>query len=203
MMRMSDARRVVGALVLVVLAAVMAPAASAAETPEAMVSRLGGNAITILADQGKTATERQAGLETLFRDGFDVPLLGQIVLGRYWRTATDAQKQAYLDVFYTFVVKTYASRLDSYAGQSFAVTGSSALNDREVVVNSLVSQPRGNDLKVDWRVLTRDGQPRIVDVIIEGVSMAITHRSEFAAVIAQNGGNVDALIEKLRGQTAG
>ncbi|MEC9346596.1 MAG: ABC transporter substrate-binding protein [Pseudomonadota bacterium] len=203
MTRMSDARRIVGALLLVVFATLAAPVAMASETPEAMVNRLGGNAITILADKSKTPAERQTGLETLFRDGFDVPLLGQIVLGRYWRSASEQQKNEYLDVFYTFVVKTYASRLDSYAGQTFTVLGSSALNDKETLVNSVVEQPRGPALKVDWRVLTRDGEPRIVDVIIEGVSMAITHRSEFAAVIAQNGGNVDALISRLRAQITG
>lgn len=89
-----------------------------------------------------------------------------------------------------------------YLGEQFRVTGERP--DGEVtLVQSEVFKPGSQPAKVDWRVNTAGAQPKIVDVIVEGVSMAVTQRSEFAAVIQRNGGNVDGLISALRQKTGG
>lgn len=193
-MMVKFAGRLVG---LFVLLAVAFPAQ--AEEPAQLIERLGGEAIRLAAAKDVSSEERLSGFENLFQDGFDVPLVARIVLGRYWRVATAEQKDEYTSLFHRYIVGTYAARLNAYSGQTFEVTGEQRINDREVLVKSLIQEPGGPALKVDWRVLNRDGENRIVDVVVEGVSMAITHRSEFASVISQTG-NVETLLEKLRSQ---
>ncbi|WP_417517050.1 MlaC/ttg2D family ABC transporter substrate-binding protein [Minwuia sp.] len=173
--------------------------ALAAEDPKQMIERLGGEAIGIAADSDAELAEKQEKFERLFQEGFDVPLVARIVLGRYWRVATPAQQEEYSSLFHRYIVATYASRLNAYSGQTFEITGDQRLNDQEVMVKSVIKEPGGPSLKVDWRVLERNGENRIVDVIVEGVSMVITHRSEFASVIGQTG-NVESLLERLRAQ---
>lgn len=188
------AGRVLGFFLLVVVAA---PAL--AEEPTALIQRLGGQAISIVANDEASTDQKKASFEALFEEGFDVPLVARIVLGRYWRAATPEQQDEYTSLFHRYIIGTYSTRLNAYSGQTFEVSGEQRLSDDEVLVKSLIKEPGGPDLKVDWRVLNRNGENRIVDVVVEGVSMAITHRSEFAAVISKTG-NVETLLQKLRSQ---
>ena len=191
------ASRVLGPICVLL---VMTFHAAAAEAPQALIERLGGEAISLAADKQASDKDKRAGFEHLFQEGFDVPLVARIVMGRHWRTATPAEREEFVSLFHTYIVGTYAKRLDAYSGQTFSVSGEQKLNDEEVMVKSVIQEPGGPDLKVDWRVRTKDGESRIVDVIIEGVSMAITHRSEFDSVIAKTG-RVETLLERLRSQT--
>lgn len=178
-----------------------APAMSA-DSPKQMVERLGGTAVTILADPDVEPEERTRKFADLFSRGFDLPLVARIVLGRYWRVATPEQKAEYVSLFEAYVINTYANRLNSYAGQTLRITGANPISDNETMVNSVIEQPQGEPVKVDWRVLDRGGELKIVDVLVEGISMAISQRSEFGAVIANNGGNVEALLVRLRAQNS-
>lgn len=178
-----------------------APAMSA-ESPKQMVERLGGTAVMILADPDTDPGKRTQKFAELFTRGFDLPLVARIVLGRYWRVATPEQKTEYVSLFEDYVINTYANRLNSYAGQTLRITGANPISDNETMVSSVIEQPQGEPVKVDWRVLDRGGELKIVDVLVEGVSMAISQRSEFGAVIANNGGNVEALLARLRAQNS-
>ena len=182
---------------LFVLLAVALPVQ--AEEPTPLIQRLGGEAIRLAASKDVSDEQRLDGFENLFKEGFDVPLVARIVLGRYWRVATVEQQDEYVSLFHRYIVGTYSARLNAYSGQTFEIVGEQPINDREVLVKSVIKEPGGPSLKVDWRVLNREGENRIVDVVVEGVSMAITHRSEFAAVISQTG-NVETLLERLRSQ---
>lgn len=179
----------------------MVPAMSA-ESPKQMVERLGGSAVTILADPEVAPEERTQQFAVLFTRGFDLPLVARIVLGRYWRVATPEQQAEYVGLFEEYVINTYANRLNSYAGQTLRITGANPISDNETMVSSVIEQPKGEPVEVDWRVLDRGGELKIVDVLVEGVSMAISQRSEFGAVIANNGGNVEALLARLRAQNS-
>lgn len=181
------------------LAATPAPAADSAKE---MVERLGGSAVAILADPDVKPEQRKQQFADLFTSGFDLPLVARIVLGRYWRTATPEQQAEFTDLFEDYVINTYAARLNSYAGQTLRITGTQAISDKETMVSSVIDQPKGEPVKVDWRVLDRGGDLKIVDVLVEGVSMAISQRSEFGSVIAQNGGDVEALLVRLRAQNS-
>lgn len=188
--------------ILLVVAALMAlPAVppAVAQTPKLLVEQLGDKAIRQLTGS-VTRPEREARFQNLLSAGFDIKAIGRFTLGRYWNQASPAQQQEYLRLFEKFIVQAYAARFAEYSGEQFRVVGERP--DGEVtLVQSEVFKPGAQPAKVDWRVNSSTGQPKIVDVIVEGVSMAVTQRSEFAAVIQRSGGNVDGLITALRQKT--
>ena len=129
-----------------------------------------------------------------------IPTIGRFVLGRYWRTASREQQQEYLELFENMVVETYARRFTEYSGETFRVLGSRGEGEGDTMVQSQIVRPAGPPIQVAWRVRERNGQFRIIDVSIEGVSMAVTQRNEFGAVIQRNGGRIEPLLETLRGR---
>lgn len=139
-------------------------------------------------------------LRPLFIQNFDMPTIGRFVLGRYWNQASASQQQTYTSLFTEMVVNTYTRRFVGYAGQTFQINSSRPDGNTDVIVQSQINQ-RGNapPIAVDWRV--RDyggGTYRILDVVIEGVSMAATQRSEFSSIIQRNGGSIDALLNLMQ-----
>jgi phospholipid transport system substrate-binding protein len=176
------------------------PAVAEDFTKEAgtFVGSLGDQAIQIITDKSLDPTGRERRFHDMFVNSFDVPAIGRFVLGRYWRTATDAQKAEFLKLFEDMIVKTYNNRFTEYKGEQFAVIGTRADGDSAMVATNVV-QPGGRPpVKVEWRVLKEDGKPKIVDVVIEGVSMSVTQQQEFGSVIQRSGGQVDGLLSTMR-----
>lgn len=177
------------------------PAAAAAD-PTALISSLGNRALEVLG-KGTTEAQRAARFRELLREDFDVPGIARFVLGRYWNTATEEQRAEFVKLFEGYVAQAYATRLAEYAGETFKVTGSRPDPDG-AVVSSQILRPAGQaPIKVDWRLSGRGGVYKISDVSVDGISMAVTQRSEFASVIQHNGGQVEGLIAMLRQRSAG
>ena len=190
--------QVIGALI--VLTGLLAAAPAGAQDAQAFVAQLGNQAIQVLGPSVSPA-QRVARFRQLFRDDFDVPGIGQFVLGRYWRTATPAEQQEFLRLFQEYIVQAYAGRLGEYGGEPFRVTGSRPSGD-ETVVSSLIERANAGRVQVDWYLINRGGAPKITDVYVGGVSMKVTQRDEFSSVIQRNGGRVDALLAQLRQRLA-
>jgi phospholipid transport system substrate-binding protein len=188
---------------LVLAAGAFAPAipAAAAADPAALISNLGSRALEVL---GKDATQSQraARFRELLREDFDVPAIARFVLGRYWNTATEEQRAEYVKLFEDYIALAYSTRLAEYTGETFKVTGSRPDGDG-AIVSSQIRPAGGAPVKVDWRLTGRNGIYKISDVSVDGISMAVTQRSEFASVIQHNGGQVQGLITMLREKTAG
>lgn len=199
---MTQVRTIAFALLAVLGIAGAAPRPAAAQDTAkdagAFVQSLGDQAIQIITDKSLDAGAREQRFHQMFVDSFDVPGIGRFVLGRYWRTATDAQKAEFLKLFEDMIVKTYTSRFGEYKGEQFTVTSARAEGDG-ALVQTTVGQPNGRPpVKVEWRVLHPDGKFRIVDVVIEGVSMSVTQQQEFGSVIQRNGGQIDGLLATMR-----
>jgi phospholipid transport system substrate-binding protein len=188
----------------VVLAWALAPAipGAAAADPAAMISNLGSRALEVL---GKDATQpqRAARFRELLREDFDVPGIGRFVLGRYWNTATEEQRAEFIKLFEDYIALAYATRLAEYSGENFKVTGSRPDADGAIVSSQILRPAGAAPVKVDWRLTGRNGVYKISDVSVDGISMAVTQRSEFASVIQHNGGQVQGLIAMLRDKTMG
>jgi phospholipid transport system substrate-binding protein len=176
------------------------PGAARAHDARSFIANLGNEAIQVLGPS-VSPTQRVARFRQLFHEDFDVPGIGQFVLGRYWRTASPAEQQEFLRLFQEYIVQAYASRLGEYGGEPFRVTGSRPAGD-ETVVTSEIDRRNGSRVQVDWYLVNRGGAPKISDVYVGGVSMKVTQRDEFASVIQRNGGCVDALLAQLRQKTA-
>lgn len=151
---------------------------------------------------GNAALDRagkQAKFRQLLEDSFDMKTIGRFVVGRYWRQMSPAQQQEYQELFRNKIVETYSARFSEYTGQKFETRSARPdQNSGDVIVTSFIVPKQGPEVKVDWRVRNRDGVYKVVDVIVEGVSMSLTQRSDFASVIQRGGGNVEVLLNHLR-----
>src|ERR1700730_455243 len=188
----------------IVLAGALAPAipAAAAADPAAVISNLGSRALEVL---GKNApqSQRVARFRELLREDFDVPEISRFVLGRYWNVATEEQRAEFVKLFEEYIALAYSTRLAEYTGETFKVTGSRPDAGGAIVSSQIVRPAGAAPVKVDWRLTGRNGAYKISDVSVDGISMAVTQRSEFASVIQHNGGQVQGLITMLREKTGG
>jgi len=153
--------------------------------------------LAVLSDQGRSDRQKFDALVGLLSQPIDLDLVARLILGRHWRTANDAQRQAYLELFRDYALANLASKLHLYQGQSFEVTGAKVVSKQDALVTSRILNPGQAPLQVDWRLRGDDGGSLVViDVIVAGVSLIVTLRSEFSAVIERQG--FDGLLAELR-----
>jgi phospholipid transport system substrate-binding protein len=143
-------------------------------------------------------SERLARFRQLFHADFDGPGIARFVLGRYWRNASEQEQQEFLKLFEDYVVFVYGTRLSNFSGETFKIRGTRAEEAGTVVSTDIISPGGEAPIKVDWRLINDKGAFKINDVIIEGISMLATQRSEFASVIQRHGGQVSGLLELMR-----
>lgn len=167
---------------------------------ENFIDSMGKRAIGFLGNSSMSKDQKAREFRTLLKESFDLTTIGRFSLGRYWNAASDSQKKEYQNLFEDLVVDVYSARFDEYQGQALEVRSSRAEGTKDAIVKSFIVDKNGTEFSVDWRVRYKDGRYKIIDVIIEGVSMSLTQRSDFSSVIQRGGGNVDVLIAHLRGQ---
>jgi phospholipid transport system substrate-binding protein len=173
-----------------------APTAIAADA-NAFMNEMWNRAVEVLSKK-VSATERLTRFRQLFQADFDGPGIARFVLGRYWRSASEQEQQEFLKLFEDYVVFVYGTRLSSFNGETFRVKGSRPEGNGVVVATDILNPGGEPPIKVDWRLISDNGAFKINDVIIEGISMLVTQRSEFAAVIQRHGGQVGGLLEMMR-----
>jgi phospholipid transport system substrate-binding protein len=186
---------------LLAVAATPAMSVRAAMDPLAFIGDLGRRALDVLSNRVSPAV-REARFRQLYREDFDGPLIARFVLGRYWRLASPQEQREFIRLFEDYVVLAYATRLSNYSGEQFRVLG--ARPERDVtIVSSEILRPGGAPaVKVDWRLVEDGGRLKIADVVVDGISMAVTQRQEFASVIQRHGGQVGGLLSLMREKTA-
>ncbi len=166
------------------------------------VRGFGDQAIAMLSDPALSPADRERAFRRLLTDSFHLELIGRFVLGRHWRRASDEERDEFQRLFEDYVVASYARQLGNYAGEQLVIEGGHVQGDLGALVSSRITRPQGDPIQVEWR-LRRAGEGwRIIDVMVEGISMAVTHRSEFSSVIGSHGGRIDGLLEVLRDKTA-
>jgi phospholipid transport system substrate-binding protein len=180
------------------LASLPAQAALTGDDAKKFINNLGEDAITSLTGSNVSESERETRFRNLLESHFDLPGISKFVLGRYWKQATDAQRAEFQKLFEALLVKSYAKTFTQYAGERFQVTDARAQDDGSVVVNSHINRPNGDVIRLDWRVEDVGGKLKITDLIVEGVSLRTTRRSEFASAIQSSGGTVAGLLNTLR-----
>mgnify|MGYP001337989382 CR=1 FL=1 len=189
-------------LIMVIVAALLGVTGSARATVNdaaLFINQLGNQAITALRATDLTLSQREAKFRSLLSQGFDLRFIGRFVLGRDWRRATPEQQNDYIALYGEFLLQTYASRLGGYSGETMTVTGARQASEKDIVVSTTLDRPGGLDINADWRVRVIEGRYRIIDVAVEGISMAFTQRSDFAAVIKRDG--IEGLLTILRART--
>ena len=158
-----------------------------------------------LTEEKRTDRFREILLET-----FDLRVIARFTLGRYWRTASKKQRDDYVELFEDYIVQAYLHRLGDLSGHTFEIKRSQEINARDRLVLSEIKAKKSKPplhvkskppIRINWRVRRSENTYRVIDVVVEGVSMSVTQRDEFAAVIRRNGGKVDGLLSALRRKT--
>ena len=144
--------------------------------------------------------EKMEKLKIIAKKSVDIKGIGNYSLGAYRKTISDQQKDEYFDIFEQYFLKSFASRLAEYTDPKIRVDSQKKLNDKYTMVSStLLATSEKAEIKIDWRVVTKNpDNPLIIDVIIEGVSLAKVQREEFNSIIQSNDGNINALFKTLR-----
>ncbi len=194
---------IAGPLIVLVIAVTPAHANQHLATSSEFIRTFANRAINTMTTEDQTMEMRRDAFRSLFREGFAINGIARFVLGRYWRRASEDDRTEYLALFEDVIVKTWADQFSSYSGETFSVQTAvdvpSAYEAENVaIVRSLFFSNPQRPIRIDWRVASRDNVYKITDVMVEGVSMANTHRDEFASVIRNNSGQINALLEILR-----
>ena len=175
---------------------------SAASGPDEFVRITGKQAFSSLGGEISNV-ERARRFRKILTQSFDFPTIAKFVLGRYWRIANKKQRGEYVVLFEDFIVQAYAHRFKDLSGKEFIVKQSRKLTARDMLVLSeVVIAPGKPPIRVNWRVRGPNNQYRVIDVVVEGISMSVTQRDEFAAVIRSSGGKVEGLLAALRKKTS-
>jgi len=168
------------------------------------VGRLVDQILQLISSEDRRQERR---LMTAIEKQTDLTLLARMTMGRHWRRANARQQDAFVDIFGRYLLNSFATRLKRYAStnldaarDSFTMISTQNVGKRDVVVQSRVTPPSGSPLRVDWRLRSRGGRLVIIDLVVEGVSLLITQRSEFGAVLERIG--IDGLIVELQKRVA-
>ncbi len=187
------------ALLFSLLIAGNASAEVNAAKAEAFVKKVTNEGIEDIINANVSQQVKDQRFEKLFNQALDLDFIGKFVLGRNWRTATPAQQKEFISVYRQLNVSTWSRRFDEFKGKNFTFVGTTPSNSaNQIFVNTTVKMDQGEPAKVVWRVKQTGEQFKIVDIIIENVSLAITARNEYTAFIKNNPGGVEALIANLK-----
>ena len=167
--------------------------------PEKFVQTVVDQASLVLA---KTFTREQKmeKLKSIAEKTVDIKGIGYYSLGAHRNNLSNDQKKEYLDIFKEYFLKSFSSRLAEYTDPKIHVISQKKLNEKYTMVSSvLLATEEKPEVKIDWRIVTKNpDQPLIIDVVIEGVSLAKVQKEEFNSVIQSNNGDINALFTSLK-----
>ena len=175
------------------------PAWAQSADPAAFVADLAQKGIVDILAAKTTQAERTQRFRAMFKEYFDLPAISKFVLGRYARNVTPDDQTKFDALFEDVVVYTWARRFSEYNGQTLKVASSAPDGTDGAIVKSTVVSNSGENIAVDFRLRKRPNGYKGVDVIIAGVSMALTYRQEYGAVLAQG---FPALVSQLEKQVS-
>lgn len=187
---------------LATFAALLAPWPAMALQPaeaERFVASIADEMLAIVS-KASAGNPRTEAFLALFRRVAALDDIGRFTMGQHWRTMSPAQQKAFLEAFERYASRAYTNRIGEYNGQTLEVRGAQDMGRRGVLVRSVLKQPGAQDVAIEWLVSDRNGKPQVVDLVAEGVSLAIAQREEFAAMVERRGGDYDRFISDLAGQ---
>lgn len=166
---------------------------------QAFITNVTKEGISFLEDKSLNEDQKKSKFRKFLKENFDLITIGRFALGKYWRTSTKEQKKEYLNLFENMIVDVYSRRFGEYDNQNIEVTKTRPEGKADMLVNSKIVQNSGPEVALDWRVRKKkSGELKVIDISVEGISMSLTQRSDFAAVIQRGGGNVDVLLDHLQ-----
>ena len=138
-------------------------------------------------------------LKIIAKETVDIRGVGFYSLGAVRNDLNNDQKNTYIDLFESYFLKSFSSRLAEYTNPEIEVKNKQIINNNYTIVNSiLIATDKRPEIKIDWRVYTKNPEsPLIRDLIIEGLSLARTQKEEFASILNSNDGDLKVLFKIL------
>ena len=186
---------------LLLTASVTPVRAAASDGATGVVERFQAALISAMSEAKTLGYEgRYKKLEPAIEESHDLAGIAKFAAGRYWEKLSDEQKKKYLDAFAKLSIATYAYRFDDYSGERFKALSEEANSNGDSLVRTLLSTSNGEKIHFDYVLRRKNGNWRIINIIVDGVSDLAIKRSEYGNIIRDQGG--DVLIAKLQGQIA-
>ena len=144
--------------------------------------------------------EKMEKLKIIAKKTVDITGIGYYSLGKHRKKLGEIEKKEYIEIFEKYFLKSFASRLAEYTDPKIRVESQKILNEKYTMVSSVLLATKDKpEIKIDWRVITKNpDNPLIIDVIIEGVSLAKVQREEFNSIIQNKDGDINALLLNLK-----
>ena len=178
------------------LSMLMSITAWAADPAIDFVDRLADTILKEVVTSDKTKEEKERLFRETFTEAVDLKGVGQFVLGTAWKKSSEKEREAFLNAFTDLTVKTWADRFDLYTGQEIIFQGTRNAERGQIYVDSVIQDTQ--PVEVIWRLRPSKETYKIVDIVVEGVSMASTYRNDYRAFLQQNANSVPALITELQ-----
>jgi phospholipid transport system substrate-binding protein len=176
------------------------PAARAAQSPSEVVTATSEAVIAVLKQQGLSKAEKRTKIEDIVLRSVDFDTLSKLTMARNWTKLTPAQQEQFLQEFRRHLSATYGRRIDDYRNETVTVLATREESRGDQTVKTRINRGGGSaDILVDYRLRQTDGQWKIIDVVIEGVSLVANFRSQFQELMAQGG--AEKLLAALRQKT--
>ena len=182
------------------LAALGGPArAQATAQAQSFVGGLAAE-LTQLVNSGRSDSQMYAAFEGILAKYADLTAIGASVLGPPWRSASAAQKRGFVKAFSHYLSRRYGKQFRDYRTR-IKVTGAKDGGRVGVLVSSQVLRPGQEAVNVDWQISSQSGSQKVVNLVIEGVSMLASERANMGAALDAAGGSLDKLIANLNATT--
>ncbi len=167
--------------------------------PKIFVEELVQDATKTLSDKSLTIDQKNEIIEKIATENVDIKALGLYTLGSIRKKIDPNTLEKYQNLFEKYFLKTLTSRLSEYSSQKFEIIDSEQKSATYTIVKSKIAESiKSPEIKVDWRVYTKDPQkPLIRDLIVEGLSLARTQKEEFSSILISNNNDVNELLKKL------
>lgn len=185
---------------LITLCSATAGVAQAAESPAVVVQGVADAVVAVLAEQKLTADQKRNKIQDIVYAHFDFATLSRLVLARNWKQLSAEQQQAFVEEFKRHLSMTYGKNVETYNNEHAVVTGDRAETGGDWTVKTKIVRPSAQDVLVDYRLRQEAGVWKVIDVIIEGVSLVANFRSQFQEIVSNQG--PQKLIELLREKNA-
>ncbi|MEE8320729.1 MAG: ABC transporter substrate-binding protein [Gammaproteobacteria bacterium] len=183
---------------LLLLILTISPYSRADETTGAIivVEKLHETLLNVMKNAGEQGfRDRYNVLAPVVNESFDTPLIAKVATSRYWKKLSDKKKSDFIRQFNKLSISTYASRFDSFSGESFNTLSTETLKKGRLLIKTEISSPGDDPVRLDYLMHNKDGKWYIISVIADGVNDLALKRAEYASVIKKNG--FDALISKI------
>jgi phospholipid transport system substrate-binding protein len=190
--------------IFVVASGLTAPGVRAATESEAgaraVVAETVEEVLAVLRDESASTEDRIRSLERIVYGRFNLYVMSRLVLARNWKRFSDQQKEQYVTEFKQYLTNSYGNRIERYDQQEVEITGQREEPRGDVVVQTKIIGGDFEGASVDYRLRKQDSDWRVIDVVIEGISMVSNYRDQFKTIVSSGG--PELLLEKLRAKNA-